>query len=323
MKKTFQTLATVAVAFAVAACGGGESTGSSNPTSTSVTGTVVKASGSSIDVNDTSFDISRASVRINKAPATAADLRAGMRVTVKGKTGGGADDTTTEVEAQNEVKGAVTAIDAATTSFNIGTTKVVTDANTVFDNLTPATFASIKVDLVVEVHGTRNAAGAVVATRVEAKKAAGAGPVDAAANEVHGAITAVGTSSVTVGTTVITITATTTFKPSTCTQSTLAVGTMIEAHGTLAADGSLAATSIECEAQKAAGAQKAEVEGLVAGLDAATSSFTVDTQAVKWSATTRFKKGAAADLANDARVRVKGTLDGTTLVATEIEIRKK
>lgn len=328
MKAAFQTLAALAVALTLAACGGGSSDTptSSAPATQSVTGTMVKTAGSTISVNGRMFNVSRATVRVNGASATAADLRTGMRVRVKGKSDNNGNNEATEVESDAEVRGAVTAVDAANKSFSIGTTKVVTDANTVFDDLTPASFDAIKEGVVVEVDGTRNAAGDIVASRVEGKTTgAGGGAGEAEKDELRGPVTAVGATSITIGTTVVNVTATTTFAPSTCSLASIKTGAVVEAHGTFAADGSFGATRIECEDAGNGGGEMEdnEVEGLVAGLSAADKTFTVDTQAVKWTDTTKFKDGTAADLANDVRVEVKGTLDGTTLVATEIEIKAK
>lgn len=327
MKAAFKTLAALAVALTLAACGGGSSDTptASAPATQSVTGTMVKTAGSTISVNGRMFNVSRATVRINGASATAADLRTGMRVQVKGKSDNNGNNEATEVESDAEVRGAVTAVDAASKSFSIGTTKVVTDTNTVFDDLTPASFDAIKEGVVVEVDGTRNAAGDIVATRVEGKTTRAGGGGEDEKDELRGPVTAVGTTSITIGTTVVNVTATTTFAPSTCSLASIKTGAVVEAHGTFAADGSFSATRIECEdAGNGSGEMEDnEVEGLVSGLNTTDKTFTVDTRAVKWTDTTKFKDGTAADLANDVRVEVKGTLDGTTLVATEIEIKAR
>lgn len=323
MKAAFQFVAALGVALALAACGGGTSPTTKAPATQSVTGTMVKTAGSSIGVNGTTYNAGRATIRVNGAPATVADLRSGMRVRVKAMSDNNGNHEAIEVESDAEVRGAVTAVDAATTSFSIGSTTVVTDAKTVFDNLMPASFDAIKQGVVVEVDGMRNAAGAIVATRVEGKTTRqGAGGGGAPENdELRGPVTAVGTASLTIGTTVVNVTAATTFAPSTCSLATITPGSVVEADGAFASDGSFDATRIECAGKEPGDdADENEVEGLVTGLDKATKTFTVDTQAVKWTDTTRFEGGTADDLANDVRVEVKGTLDGNTLVASEIEI---
>jgi uncharacterized Zn-binding protein involved in type VI secretion len=327
MKTILQGLLVGLSMLALAGCGGGDGTSTSAATSTQSTGTIVKVAGSSITVNGRSFDVSRASVRINKAAATPADLRAGMRAHVRAHSKGGGEDEATEVESEAEVRGPVTTVDPANKSFTIGTVKVLTDATTVFDDLTPASFDAIKQDMVVEVDGTRNSAGDILATRVEGRPAAeggdGANPDD---HELHGTVTAIADPSITIGGTKVTVTATTVFLPATtCSLANLKVGQAVEARGLFAADGSLTATRIECEDQNSGQGEDAngenEVEGLVSNLHKDAKTFNVDTQAVRYTDTTTFQDGTLDNLVADARVEVKGTLDGTTLVATEIEFK--
>jgi hypothetical protein len=328
MKASLQGFAAGVLILALAGCGGGGTTAPSNQAAQSITGTMVKTSASSITVNGKAFDVSHATIRVNRQVATAADLRNGMRVQVKGRSTGGGNEAS-EVESNAEVRGAVTAVSAG--GFSIGTVNVIVDTTTVFENLTPASIDAIKVGVVVEVHGTHNAAGDIVATRVEGKPAAsgGGGAAEAANDEVRGAVTAVGADSITIGTTVATVSATTVFAPAaTCSLASIKVGAAVEAHGTFSTAGAFTATRIECEDQDenpagAGNGEANEVEGLVSGLDKTTRSFTLDTQAVTYSDTTRFTDGTVDLLANDVRVEVKGTMNGTTLVATEIEIKAK
>lgn len=326
MKAALQGLVVGLSIVVLAGCGGsGTTTGMSSP-STSTTGTMVKTSASTISVNGKTFDVSRATIRVNKSVATAADLRSGMRVKVKAKSSGSGNDAS-EVDSDAEVRGAVTAVDAGPPqSFTIGTTKVLVDANTVYDDLTPASLAAILVGVEVEVDGTRNAAGDIVATRVEGKGAAAGAGTETEDDELRGTVAAVDASSITVGTQVVTVTATTVFAPTTCSLSSIKPGSTIEAHGSFGAAGAFTATRIECEDQgvhdgaDASGGEN-DVEGLVSSVDKTAGTFTVDTQAVRYTDATRFEDGTVDSLVADARVEVRGTLDGTTLVATEIEFK--
>ncbi len=327
MKTALHAISAGLCALTLAACGGGGSSGTSAPTSQSTTGTMVKTTASSITVNGKTFDVSRATVRINKAPASAADLRTGMRVAVKGNGGNDAS----EVDSDAEVRGPVSSVSASTTpqSFMIGQTKIVVDASTVYDDLTPASFDAIKQGVVVEVDGTRNAAGDIVATRIEGKSAAaGSGGTDPASDELRGPVTAIASGGLTVGTQAITVTDTTQFAPpTTCSFTTIKVGDPVEVHGTLGTGGTFTATRIECEGADdhggTASGDQNEVEGLVTNPDKTAKTFTVDTQAVRYTDTTRFENGTPDNLIADARVEVKGTMDGTTLVATQIVFEAK
>ena len=151
-----------------------------------------------------------------------------------------------EGAGQAELKGTVSAFSGAATcpaaTFMIGTTKVTTSATTVFDDVTCATLAN---GAIVEVDGTTQADGSILATKVEGE----AGP-----DEVEGMIFGLaGTASCPaltfkVGSTLATATtvntnASTTFTGVACTA--LADGARVEVEGTKQADGSITAASIE------------------------------------------------------------------------------
>ena len=153
-----------------------------------------------------------------------------------------------------EIEGAIAAFTGPTgcpvSTFTIGTTTIRTSATTVFDDVTCATLVNGNR---VEVHGTRQTDGSILATKVELES----GP-----NEVRGTVsdltvtTACGPSAgaltfkvtPTTGTPVIVkTTASTTFSggtpPLTC--ATVANGQNVEVEGTTQADLSLLAASVE------------------------------------------------------------------------------
>jgi hypothetical protein len=151
-----------------------------------------------------------------------------------------------ENENEAELKGTVSAFSGAATcpaaTFTIGTTKVTTSATTVFDDVTCATLAD---GAIVEVEGTKQADGSILASKVERE----AGP-----DEVDGTIFALaGTGSCPaltfkVGSTLATATTvntntSTTFNGVACTA--LANGARVEVEGTKQADGSITAASVE------------------------------------------------------------------------------
>lgn len=145
-----------------------------------------------------------------------------------------------------EVEGAISGLSATTgcpvVTFMIGTTKVTTSAATSFDDVTCATLANAAL---VEVEGTTQADGSILATRVEAQ--AGPDEITGIVFEFSGAASCpaamfkVG-STLSLATTVTT-TATTSFTGVTC--ATLANGTRVEVEGTKQANGSMIAASIE------------------------------------------------------------------------------
>jgi hypothetical protein len=196
-------------------------------------------------------------IRHGNRTLTMADIQVGDHVQARGTMDGttlvateikvedtGNDNDGNENEA--ELRGTVSAFSGAATcpaaTFTIGTTKVTTSATTVFDDVSCATLAN---GAIVEVDGTTQADGSILATKVEGE----AGP-----DEVEGMIFALaGTASCPaltfkVGSTLATATtvntnASTTFNGVACTA--LADGARVEVEGTKQADGSITAASIE------------------------------------------------------------------------------
>lgn len=177
------------------------------------------------------------------------DLQLGDHVEVKGSMGATALDAT-EVKVEQggkgddgedgdgdrdepELNGAVAALvgTCPALTFNVGTTKVTTSATTTFRGIT---CAAVALGTIVEVDGTKQGDGSIVATRVS---------FDA---ELSGAVSALaGTCpalTFNILTTKVTTSATTTFRGTTC--ATVADGAVVEVQGTKQADGSIAATRV-------------------------------------------------------------------------------
>jgi hypothetical protein len=156
---------------------------------------------------------------------------------------------------QAEVNGTIAAgslagsCTAGTLTFMVGTTKVVTNAATHFQD---GGCARLQAGLRVEVKGTRQADNSVLATNVES---AAAGNDDDGEDqheaEVKGAIAAgsltgscaANTLAFKVGTTTVKTNATTQFKDTTC--AALKAGDSVEAKGTKQADASVLASRVE------------------------------------------------------------------------------
>ena len=196
-------------------------------------------------------------IRHGNRTLTMADIQVGDHIQARGTMDGttlvateikvedtGNDNDENENEA--ELKGTVAAFSGAATcpaaTFMIGTTKVTTSATTVFDDVTCATLAN---GAIVEVEGTTQADGSLLASKVEGE----AGP-----DEVEGMIFALaGTGpcpalTFKVGSTLATATtvntnSSTTFNGVACTA--LANGARVEVEGTKQADGSITAASVE------------------------------------------------------------------------------
>lgn len=118
----------------------------------------------------------------------------------------------------------------------------------------------------------------------------------------------------TIGTTTVRANASTTFDDVTCTA--LANGNTVEVEGARQTDSSVLAESVELESGPN------EVEGRISGLTGTCPSltFTIGTTTVTTSGSTAFSGVVCTALANGAKVEVEGTLTGTTLAATTVEL---
>lgn len=337
--KSFKSLIFVAAGLALAACGGGggdspaPSGGNAPPSGSPVqpsastsSGAITKTAGT-VTVNGVSFATDGSTVvRIDDNPKGVDDLRDGMVVKLRGRDDG-TRRTAERIEVENEVRGTVTAVDAAANpqTFTVGGLRVLVDEATAYANLSPLGFAGIAVGGYVEVHGMRDAAGNLRATRVEGQARNNANPAD----ELKGTVGALDTNAntFTLGTVTVNY-GSATFSPAGATEASLANGIVVEVHGAFNAAGTLfAATRVDIEdleddnVRPRTGEQN-KIEGFVAGLDTTARTFRLNGQLVSYTASTQFRNGTVADLANDVRVEVDGTLSGTTLVAREVSFKQ-
>ncbi|MFZ5539123.1 MAG: DUF5666 domain-containing protein [Pseudomonadota bacterium] len=322
---------------ALAACGGGNAPPSAPPVqamaSTSF-GVASKAAGSStVTVNGVAFATNGSTVvRIDDNPKGVDDLRSGMVVKVRARDDG-TGRTAERIEVENELRGAVTAVDptASPQNFTVGGLRVLVDDATVYANLNPLGFAGIAVGGYVEVHGIRDAAGNLRATRVEGQARDNANPAD----ELKGAVGALDTNANTFTLGAVTVNYTgATFSPTGTTEASLANGVVVEVHGAFNTAGTVfTATRVDIEdleddngGLRPRDGERNETEGFVANLSIAaggtSGTFTLNGRAVSFSASTQFRGGSLTDLANNVRVEVDGAISGSTLVAREIRFKQ-
>jgi hypothetical protein len=215
-------------------------------------------------------------------------------------------------------------------TFTLVGQTVFVDDLTVFANFTVSAPAGAAVaslidgSTFVEVHGLRDATGALRASRVERLT-----PV-AGNDELRGTVTAlvVGTSfTLENGTTSVTVhfSGTTTIVPATA---TLANGEIVEVHGAFSG-ATFTATSINIEDdaqfEHQAG-EEFEIEGQVSGCGVTNpcTSFKIGAQAVQVNANTQFERGAPSDIADGIRVEAEGHQFGVLgqLIAEKIEFKR-
>jgi hypothetical protein len=297
---------TVLLVFALVGC-----TLSGQGAGTEVVMSGVMMKGSAI-INGVHFDDVSASISADEASITPSELGDGMVIKLKGTVDeDGLNGTATVIEVENELRGTVTAISGD--SFEVLGHTVYVDGATVFVNTVDLSGLVATVDQ-VEVHGQRDASGAIRASRVEKL-------TSVVEDELRGIVTGkTGASSGTFaiqgsgqtynydGTTVIVGAA------------TFADGDLVEVHlsGT-------DATRIELEDAEDTEFESAdyfEVEGFVSGYSAHPGSFNVGLKQVQTSATTRFEGGSSADMGNDVRVEAEGMLSSGILYAEKISFKE-
>jgi hypothetical protein len=262
-------------------------------------------------VNGVKFEDTAANIVGDDTPKVLADAeRLGATLKITGiRNDDGVTGVATRIEIENEVRGPIGTI-SPPDSFTVLGQTVFVDGGTVFADV--ANFGALAPGDNVEVHGARDAAGNIRATRVE--KLGAAGVVD----ELRGVITAkTGTTAgtVTVGGAAFTFDNATVTVPA---GAAFGVGDLVEIH---LDEGTLRANRIEVEDFGAAEGQEAEVEGFVTGFTAHPGTFKVGNVDVQTTSATRFEGGLSSDLANNVKVEAEGHMQGGVLVAEKIEFK--
>jgi len=317
--------ATAGILLSLLACGGGGTPASGGTGGTGIVSTGVMAKGSVI-VNGVRFEDTTANIAIDDTPKTAADLRDGMVVQVLGTlSDDGVNGTAQRVEAQIEVRGAVTSVNAGANPQSLvvlGQTVFVDDL-TVYSNL--ANFGGIALSQLIEVHGLRDTLGRIRATRIEANTAQmGDNTVD----EIRGVVSGgagINPTAFNLGALVVNASGAAIAPAGASYQN----GSVVEVHCSrpCVVAGVFQASLIEVEDAEDAtlrpgAGQRFEAEGLVAGFTGHPGNFFVAGTPVATTAATRFEGGIATDLANDIKVEAEGSWNGSALVATKIEFKR-
>ena len=281
---------------------------------------VITAKGS-IFVNGVEFDTAGAAITVDdQAGAPDADLKVGMVVSVKGTidsaTGRG---TATEVQYAKNLEGTVDvgSIDAAAGTFKVFGQTIQTDPTTVFEGV--ADLASLAAGDRVEVSGVADAiAQVLLASRVE-KKAASLEDFD-----IKGTIKAGSSAPGTFALTSPAFAADLTVNYTGVLAAGIVDGAFVEVKfSTFSSSTSTITTSADKvsleDELRAADGERTEVSGVVSDLatGATTTTFTVD--GVDVSA----DNSRVAGIVNGVQVEVKGTMNGTVLVAEVVKAERE
>jgi uncharacterized protein DUF5666 len=312
--RLFKTMAILAAAAVIGACGGGADggggiggTGTGNP---DVSLGAITAFGS-VWVNGVEFNSSTATIRIDDNPHPESDLRVGMIARVDGSI---ANATANTISVSSAAKGYVESV-AGNQMVVMGQT-VITDAGTTISN------GPIVAGHYVQVHGLVVSDGTISATFVE-RKATQATPPFAVKGFVknHSA----GGTTFVVGALNVTLAgnAVTNDMPGGSWN-----GLQVEVKGTACAGnppatnvcGTVTASKVEPHGPRG-NVARVEVEGFITQFTSA-SNFTVGGQPVVTTGATVFEGGVAADLVLGTKVEVEGALSGGVLTASKVSLRE-
>lgn len=300
---------------------GGGGTGGTGATAGVSIGVMEKGS---VIVNGVRFDDSTSQILADNASRTTAALQTGMVVQVTGQFNGDGTGSAQTILIQNEVRGIVQAINttAVPPFITVLGQKVLAFNDTVYANFGVAGNAVASLQQltanssVVEVHGQRDAAGNIQASRIEFQS--GGGIVD----ELRGTVSNLNAPARTFTLAGVNVNyANATVIP---TGATVSSGAVVEVRGSLTA-GTFNATVVQVEdaALLPGQGQQFEVEGFVTGFTNTSSTFSVNGRTVQLASNVRFENGAASDLVNGAKVEAEGQLSGATLVATKIQFKRQ
>src|SRR3984893_5564085 len=264
----------------------------------------------SIFVNGVEYATSNAQIRIDDQPGAESQLLVGEVVTVTGTVNAdGKTGTATQVTFSGDVAGPITGIDIAGGTFVVLGQTVRVSGSTLFDDtILPASITSLKVGNIVEISGFPNAAGEIVASRIQLQ-------AGGSAFEVKGIVQSLDMSAHTFHVNTLTVDYSG-IAPS----GSLANGATVKVTGTmLNAAGALVATRVDVlQGFGGTANEPGEIEGLITTFTS-NADFVINGQRVTTNASTQFMLNGVT-LAVNVRVEVDGSFDASgVLVADSVQ----
>ncbi|ADR36017.1 hypothetical protein Ocepr_0559 [Oceanithermus profundus DSM 14977] len=316
--KGVQGLLALTTLLVLAACG--TQPGANTATSVTLAG-VVGGTDANPTLSGQALDLSSASVTVN-GDAVQTSVRPGMFIYAQGVSQGGTTRVQS-VDVQIEVKGPIESVDVAASLLTLVGQTVSVDALTRIyeenpdDTYTTLALADLQPGDYVEVSGTRQADGSVLATRIERKLVSSSDP-EYGQVEVKGTATNLDTTAMTfdLGAYAVDYSGATV-------EGTPAEGAFVEVKGQIdTAAMTITATKVEFKSGDAGmdhDGDKAELYGPVVNLDEAAMTFELGGFLVDYGSAT-----LEGTLAEGAYVEVKGTFDAddpALIHATKVEVK--
>ena len=252
-------------------------------------------------------------------------LKVGMVVEVSGSVDDNGVRRAAQIAYGAEIKGPVTAVDAAAGSFQVFGITVRTTTTTVYEDF--GGVATLAPGNVVEVHGQPDASGRIVATHVEREAASEAAYIaDDGEYRLRGPVAQLSGSGAAYTFSVRGVAIRT--DGATRIDGTPADGAAVSLrlHPVRQGDGRYLAERVKVRQASYSDvppAAEGEVEGYVSGFDAATGSFRVAGYAAQLGSGVVYEDGVAADLKDGIRVEAKGRIQGGVLMVTKLEFESR
>ena len=308
MNRKFTTIVAAAVLL-LASCGGSTQLAGIQGSGSGVASGPITGFGS-IFVNGVEYVTSNAQIRIDDQPGAESQLLVGEVVTVTGTVNAdGKTGTATQVTFSGDVAGPITGIDIAGGTFVVLGQTVRVSGSTLFDDtILPASITSLKVGNIVEISGFPNAAGEIVASRIQLQ-------AGGSAFEVKGIVQSLDMSAHTFHVNTLTVDYSG-IAPS----GSLANGATVKVTGTmLNAAGALVATRVDVlQGFGGTANEPGEIEGLITTFTS-NADFVINGQRVTTNASTQFMPNGVT-LAVNVRVEVDGSFDASgVLVAKSVQ----
>lgn len=276
----------------------------------------------SVIVNGVRYDDSGASVLDDDgSPVDRSALKIGMVVEVVGSVN--ADRTSgsaSRISYGAELKGPVTAVDAAGGTVTVFGEVVRVTANTVFEDIAGG-LADVAVGNVLEVYALATANGQLEATRIERESRTVAG--FGGEYRVRGAVSNLSGGGDTLRFAVSSVTVTT--SSATRIDGSVQEGAFVSVRlgKTVAADGSYAASRVQVRNRSFdPSIGEAEIEGYISEFTTLAQPFKVNGFPVRLDTSVAYEDGNAGNLGNGVRVEVEGRVVGGALVARKVEFER-
>lgn len=324
MKRTDITITLISMLsfiFLLAGCGGGGGTAGTTGGSSSTAPVAAFSAGTvtgfgSIIIDGVSHDDSIAQVNREIDPnAPAAGMTTSVKLGMKVETLLDNQGRITRLSIQSEVRGAISGLIEGGFTVAGQSVKVSNDsaAPTVFEGAN--SIADFTVGDFVEVHGSRDASGNIIATRIERED-----PSTAVGVRVVGTVAKLDTTAKTFMIEGLTVNyGSATLLPA---GATLADGQRVAVWSDTALSGTtLTAKVVRIKTPQLVDGSSVSLGGRVSGLVSTTSTFSLGDVKVDASKAI-FPNGAASDLTNGSLVRVFGVWESGTVLANEVRFVK-